>query len=387
MKGLRRRTWAQVDLDAVVHNFSQVRAATSAKVCCVIKANAYGHGAVQLAREYERLGADFLAVSNIEEALLLRRSAIRLPLLILGYTPPECAPTLSDNEVSQCVYSTEYARALSAAAVATGKTVRVHLKLDTGMGRIGFVCRGEGCPKEALDVCSLPGLFPEGVFTHFATADEGDGGEGFVRMQFERFSAALPPLRKAIAHPILCHCANSAAIFDYPEFHLDMVRAGVVLYGLAPSGALRHRPDLRPVMTLNAVISHVKDVDPGDTISYGRTYTATHPARIATLPIGYADGFPRLAGGSYAMGLNGQTVPITGRVCMDQTMLDVTGTDAKVGDVVTVFGGTGAHSADALAKATSTINYEIVCDVGERVPRFFLRGGAVTEVSDHLCEA
>lgn len=386
MNGFRRRTWAQIDLDAAIHNYQQVRQATNAKICCVVKANAYGHGAVQLARLYETLGTDFLAVSNIEEALQLRCAAIRLPLLILGYTPPECAPTLSDNGISQCVYSAEYARSLSAVAVAAGKQVNIHIKLDTGMGRIGFVCRDRDVPVDALDVCSLPGLCPEGVFTHFAVADEGEKGDAFTRTQFDRFLYAAEKLRQVTERDLLCHCANSAAIFDHPAFHLDMVRAGDVLYGLSPSPDMRHLPTLRPVMTLNTVISHVKEILPGDTVSYGRTFTAQKLTRIATLPIGYADGLPRLAGGRYSMGLGNHIVPITGRVCMDQIMLDVTGTQAKAGDVVTVFGGSDGCSADALAAAASTINYEIVCAVGERVPRFYLRNGIVTEICDRLCE-
>ena len=382
MNGIRRRTWAQIDLDAAASNFAQIRASAKTRVCCVIKANAYGHGAVVLARLYESLQADFLAVSNIEEALQLRRGAIRLPLLILGYTPPECAPFLSDNDISQCVYSAAYAEALSAAAVAAGKSVRIHIKLDTGMGRIGFTEREI---EDAERVCRLPGLSPEGVFTHFAVADEGDAGEEFTRLQFDRFCRMSERLVIAAGKKLLRHCANSAALFDYPEFALDMVRAGDVLYGLAPSDAMRHLPELKPVMTLNTVISHVKEIAEGDTVSYGRVYRADKPTKIATVPIGYADGFPRLAGGKYSMRIGDRLVPITGRVCMDQTMLDVTNTDARVGDVVTVFGADKA-TADALAEAAQTINYEIVCAVGERVPRFFVRGGTVVEVCDNLCD-
>ncbi len=387
MKGFRRRTWAQIDLDAATHNFRQVKQATDAKVCCVVKANAYGHGAVQLSRLYESLGANFLAVSNIEEALQLRGAAIRLPLLILGYTPPECAPALCDSNICQCVYSADYGAALSAAAVAAGRQVSVHIKLDTGMGRIGFPCRKPGLSSELKEVCSLAGLRVEGLFTHFAVADEGEAGDRFTREQYARFTGVATALKAYLSRDLLCHCANSAAIFDHPDYHMDMVRAGDVLYGLSPSREMRHCPPLKPVMTLNTVISHVKDIFPGETVSYGRTFTAVRPTRIATLPIGYADGFPRLAGQGYAMGVNGGLSPITGRVCMDQVMLDVTGTEAKEGDVVTVFGGSGGCSADALAKSASTINYEIVCAVGERVPRFYLQGGTVVEVSDRVyCE-
>ena len=386
MDGIRRRTWAQVDLDAAAYNYSAVKNAAGADVCCVIKANAYGHGAVQLGRLYARLGAGLLAVSNIEEALQLRRGGVMLPTLILGYTPPECAPVLSLNNVIQCVYSSDYAQALSAAAVAAGISVRVHIKLDTGMGRIGFIAGQSEGVENAKSVCSLPGLDVEGVFTHFAVADDGKDGDAFTREQFERFVSSCKKIGEAAGKKLCRHCSNSAAIFDHPEYALDMVRAGIVLYGLSPSEKLRRRLDLRPVMTLNTIVSHIKTISAGDTVSYGRTFTADGQKLIATVPIGYADGLLRSVGGRYDMLINGHLAPIAGRVCMDQTMLDVTGLDVTVGDVVTVFGGDGAVSADALAKAAGTINYEVVCAVGERVPRFFTRGGAVVEVSDHIYE-
>ena len=381
MDGIRRRTWAQIDLDAAAYNFEVVKQAAGTAVCCVIKANAYGHGAVQLGRLYARLGADMLAVSNIEEALQLRRGGVMLPTLILGYTPPECASVLSMNGIVQCVYSEEYANALSSAAVAAGITVCVHIKLDTGMGRIGFLTANA-----AKCVCTLPGLTAEGVFTHFAVADEGECGDAFTRSQFDSFLCAAKELCEIAGRPLMRHCSNSAAIFDHSEYALDMVRAGIVLYGLSPSRRVRNMPKLKPVMTLNTVVSHIKNISAGDTVSYGRTYKASRTTRIATVPIGYADGFLRTVGGRYGMLVNGHLAPIAGRVCMDQTMLDVTGLDVSVGDVVTVFGGNDAVSADAMAAAAGTINYEVVCAVGERVPRFFVRDGAVIEVYDKIYE-
>lgn len=389
MNGIRRRTWAQIDLDAAAENFKAVKqAADKAAVCCVIKANGYGHGAVQIGRLYEKLGADFLAVSNIEEALQLRRAGITLPVLILGYTPPECAALLSRHGISQCVYSYEYASALSAAALAEGSRVRVHIKIDTGMGRIGFDCREKDpFPEDAVAACQLSGLLPEGVFTHFASADEGEKGDGFTQAQFERFCKAADRIQAVCETRLIRHCANSAAIFDHKEYHLDMVRAGIVLYGLRPSCEMRSLPHLSPVMSLKSVVSHIKSIKKGDTVSYGRTFTADKDMPVATVPLGYADGFPRLAGGSYSMTVNGREVPIVGRVCMDQIMFDATGADVCVGDVVTVFGSETASSADSLASAADTINYEIVCAVGERVPRFFVSGGTVVEISDNLCNA
>lgn len=396
MQGIRKRTWAEINLDHAAWNYSQIRKAVrpETKVCCVIKANGYGHNAVRLAALYEKLGADFLAVSNLEEALQLRQGQITLPLLILGYTPPECAGVLAKQNISQCVYSRSYGESLSQAAMSDGVRVKMHIKIDTGMGRIGFQHRGGRSElADALAVCKLPCLKPEGIFTHFAIADEGENGAEFTADQYEHFIDAIDRLGCYGIHFDLRHCANSAAIFDKPEVedlpdvHLDMVRAGVVLYGLAPSGVTRNLPELRPVMALKSVVSHIKTIEPGDTVSYGRTYTADKPRRVATVPIGYADGFWRLNGnGKCKMLVREQLCPVIGRVCMDQLMLDITDAEGiSVGDIVTVFGdANGLTSADRIAENTGTINYEVVCAVGERVPRFFLEDGLPTDVSDSI---
>ena len=396
MQGIRKRTWAEINLDHAAWNYQQIRKAVdpATKVCCVIKANGYGHNAVRLAALYETLGADFLAVSNLEEALQLRQGQISLPILILGYTPPECAGVLAKQNISQCVYSRSYGEALSQAAMSDGVRVKMHIKIDSGMGRIGFQHRnGHSELSDALAVCKLPCLKPEGIFTHFAVADDGEDGEAFTREQYENFIDAIDRLGCYGISFSLRHCANSAAIFDkpavegLPDVHLDMVRAGIVLYGLAPSGLTRNLPELRPVMALKSVISHIKTIQPGDTVSYGRTYTADSPRMIATVPIGYADGFWRLNGnGSCKMLVREQLCPVIGRVCMDQLMLDITGAKGiSVGDIVTVFGdAAGLCSADQIAENTGTINYEVVCAVGERVPRFFLQDGVPVDVSDNI---
>ena len=395
MQGVRKRTWAEINLDHAAWNFQQIRQAvrSDAKVCCVLKANAYGHNAVRLAQLYESLGADFLAVSNPEEALGLRQGQITLPILILGYTPPECAGILARQNISQCVYSLNYGKALSEAAMAEGVQVKMHLKIDSGMGRIGFQHRnGHSELQEALETCRLPGLITEGIFTHFAVADDGEAGEAFTSEQYKNFIDAIDRLGAYGISFSLRHCANSAAIFDKPtaeecpDVHLDMVRAGVVLYGLAPSGQTRNLPELKPVMTLKSIVSHIKTIQPGDTVSYGRTYTAKTPRVVATVPIGYADGFWRANSGCCNMLVNGQLCPLIGRVCMDQLMLDITDADGiQVGDIVTVFGDPeGKCSADLIAEHTGTINYEVVCAVGERVPRFFLQNGLPVDVSDNI---
>ncbi|MBE6847577.1 MAG: alanine racemase [Ruminococcus sp.] len=392
MNGIRKRTWAEINLDHAAWNYQKVREYTDkdAKICCVIKANGYGHNAVRFAQLYTALGADWLAVSNLEEALQLRQHDITLPVLILGYTPPECAAVLAEHRISQCVYSRSYGEALSQAAMASGVRVMIHIKIDTGMGRIGFQHHHSHSELgDAFAVCRFPCLVPEGIFTHFASADEGTDGDAFTASQFAAFTDAVQQLEQKGISFALRHCANSAAIFDHPEYHLDMVRAGIVLYGLAPSEQMRHLPELKPVMALKSVISHIKTIRKGDTVSYGRAYTAQEDRVVATVPIGYADGFWRAnAKGECKMLIRDHLCPLLGRVCMDQLMLDITDAPRlSVGETVTVFGDeTGLCTVDAIASCTDTINYEIVCSVGERVPRFFLRHGIMVGVSDNLLD-
>ena len=394
MKELLRRTWAEIDLDALAQNFREVRKAADPKamVCCVVKADAYGHGAVRVAREFASLGADWFAVSNLEEALQLRRAGIETPVLVLGYTPADKAGTLSLENVSQCVYSLEYARDLSRFAQEAGVKVNIHLKIDTGMSRLGFyyqdISRDEAAVEEVKEACSLPGLVPQGIFTHFAVSDEGQAGDAFTMRQFGCLKEMIESLARAGVNFPVRHCANSAGVFDYPLSHLDMVRAGIVLYGLYPSGELRSRPDLKPALALKSVVSHVKTLLPGDTVSYGRKFTAQHEMRVATVPVGYADGYPRLLspGGAEVL-IGGKRCPILGRICMDQLMADVTALDqVRVGDTVTLIGRDGEEeiTADELAEKEGTINYEVVCALSKRVPRVYVKNGKVDSIYDAL---
>lgn len=393
MKEILRRTWAEIDLDAAGANFRAVKqAAGEAMVCAVVKADAYGHGAVRLAREYEALGADWFAVSNIEEALQLRQADIERPILVLGFTPAEEAAALAEHRIAQCVYSSDYAAALSQAAVRAGVTVDIHVKIDTGMSRLGFSFQDADRDAAAVEAvaaaCALPGLRAQGIFTHFAVSDGGDQGRAFTLLQFQCFQTMIARLEQRGVTFEVRHCANSAAIFDYPETRLDMVRAGVVLYGLAPSAEVKAAPALAPVLSLRSVVSHVKEVPAGTTISYGRTYTAAGPRKIATVPIGYADGYLRVLGGACVL-LHGQRCPIVGRICMDQLMADVTALDrVAVGDTVTLIGQDGGESvtADELAALEGTINYEVVCGISKRVPRAYLRGGQVVSIYNQLLQ-
>ena len=387
---LLKRAWAEVDLDAICHNYTHIRATLpkETKLCCVIKANAYGHGAVTLARCYEEMGADFLAVSNLSEALELRYAKISLPILILGYTPPEAAVILFQNNISQCVFSSDYARTLADAARAAGVFVKAHIKVDTGMGRLGFSLRREDETQnaaKAIKACfENKALLPEGIFTHFASADEGEAGSAFTEGQFSLFLRLIERLKQDGLVFALRHAANSAAIASYPNTALDMVRAGILLYGIAPSCEVSSK-GLLPSLELKTVISHIKTLEAGESVSYGRTFVAEKAMRVATLPIGYADGLWRAACSvGHRVLVCGQYAPIIGRICMDQCIIDVSHIhEAKVGDAVTVYGGAGER-VSSLAEKLGTIPYEILCALGERIPRVYLENGKAVSVFDRI---
>lgn len=386
MEDYFRRTWAEIDLDTVKHNYNVIRSciADGVKLCCVVKADAYGHGSKELAALYEKLGADFFAVSNLEEAIELRRMSITLPILILGYTPAAYAKTLANNNITQAIVSSDYARELAAGARELGVTVNVHLKIDTGMSRIGIMCQTDDSQAltEALSVIALKGLNVTGMFTHFAVSDEKEEGRAYTENQIARFKGLADELKKrgVVGDDFICHCSNSAAIMDYPQAHMDMVRAGIILYGLAPSEKLKGQIDLRPAMSIKSVIAHIKTIGKGTTISYGRTFTAEREMRIATVPIGYADGYIRSFGKEAYMIVGGKRAKVVGRICMDQCMIDITDIDSvKVGDTVTVIGG--GVSMDDAANWAGTINYEVACLVGKRVPRVYIQNSEVTSVN------
>lgn len=369
------RTWAEIDISALVHNFKLIReAASDCKIMAVVKANAYGHSAADIAPVLEKQGADYFAVSNIDEALQLRECGIKKPILILGYTPVEMADVLYRNGISQCVYSKEYALALSRAALKSKALPKIHIKLDTGMSRLGFDCRGEElCGiDDAISSASLDGLVLEGIFTHFASADRSAVlDDGFTNAQYKRFSAALERFYKAGLSPELCHCCNSAALLLDGEKHLDICRPGIILYGLAPSDAPELERELIPVMTLKSVVSMVKEIAEGDTVSYGRSFKAKDNMKIATVAAGYADGYPRLLSNKGEVIINGKKARVLGKVCMDQMLVDVTDIpDVKMGDEVILFGK--ELPVDALAKQCGTVNYEIVCGISPRVPRIII---------------
>ena len=388
MEQLLRRTWAEIDLDALAHNYNLLKARTQAKVLGVVKADAYGHGAIQTARTLERLGAGYLAVSNLDEGRELRNAGITMPILILGHTPEVYVPQLMEYHITQAVTCEAKALAYSEAAAACGGTLRIHIKVDTGMSRLGFLCAGrhfETGVEGILRSCALPHLEAEGIFTHFAVSDEPEKEESraYTRRQLDLFLRLIRALEdRGLTFP-LRHCANSGAVVNWPEeTALDMVRPGILLYGC---GAGARELGLRPVMALKTTVSTIKIYDSGVSVSYGRMYRTEGTTRMGVLPIGYADGFFRSLSNRCQVYTRQGLAPIRGRICMDMCMADLTGLEeVDVGSEVEIFGP--HNSVDALAALAGTIPYELTCAVSKRVPRLFLQGGNVvaTELRMYL---
>jgi len=388
---LLKRTWADISMDNLSHNYHLLRSRipSDCRFLGVVKADAYGHGAVPVSRQLVDLGADYLAVSNMEEAVQLRRSYIRLPILILGYTPAFYAEDMVDMGIRQEVHSLEYARQLSEALAGTGKRLKVHIKLDTGMSRLGFfACHREQTLEEIRRVAALEGLVPEGIFTHFPVADSLDpADQAATAAQFAAFTDMIGALEASGIQFKLRHCCNSAATLLHPEFALDMVRPGIATYGISPSQELEGRFDLRPLMSLRTTVSQIRPFEAGVGVSYGWSYKTPEPRRIAVLAIGYADGLSRSLSNRVSFLLHGKRIPVVGRICMDMCMVDVTEVpEAQVGDVVTVFGSDGEASipVDDLARLTGAIPYETLCSINKRTPRFYLDGEQRMEVLQYI---
>jgi alanine racemase len=377
-----RHTWAEISLDAIEHNVKTLKARvlTSARFMAVVKADGYGHGAVQVAKTALEAGADLLGVAFLDEAIQLRRAGIDCPILVLGYTPPESVEAAVKNRVTVTVFTGQVMEAVIDCAKCSRQRAFVHLKLDTGMTRIGVADR-ETALSLARMATSSPWVTLEGVFTHFASADSPD--ESYTRRQFRTFLEYVEYLeRHGIRIPVK-HCCNSAAMLRFPEMHLDMVRVGIALYGLLPfSGPLPGLPELWPAMQWKTRIASLKPVPARQSVSYGRTYHTERPSLIATIPAGYADGLSRRLSNRGSVLVKGRKAPIVGTVCMDQTMLDVSAIpDVRGGDVALLFGRTeeGCLPVEEMASLLGTINYEIVCLVGKRVPRVHLKGQKVVE--------
>lgn len=374
MKDLQKRTWAEISLENIRHNYRAIRSSLplGCRFLGVVKADAYGHGALRVSQLLQEEGADYLAVSCLDEAMELRQGGISLPILILGHTPPEYTAQLVSLDITQTV--TCYAKALeySAAAAELGRELKIHIKLDTGMSRLGYLCAGEHFDEgveNIIESCRLPGLVHEGIYTHFAVSDQEDEeSREYTRQQFKLFVDVLTAVeeRSSISFP-LRHCANSGAVVNYPETALDMVRPGLLLYGYGDGGKL----GLRPCMRLVTTVSTIKFYEPGTSISYGRRYVTDSRTRMGVLAIGYADGLFRAVSNKCAFAAGNGFAPQRGTICMDMCMVDLTELpEVDVGSQVELFGE--KCSIWQLSEAAGTIPYELLCSVSKRVPRVYL---------------
>ena len=378
-------TWVNIDLDAISDNFDAICAKAGAPVMAIIKADAYGHGAVPVARLLENRSA-FFGVSSMTEALELRRAGIRIPILILGHTPVEAYPDAIRENIRPAIFHYEDALALSAAATLAGKTAPFHFALDTGMSRIGFQITEENADLCAR-IAALPGLYAEGLFSHFATADCADLSR--ARQQAKRFARFDGWLKQRGVNISIRHLDNSAGIMNF-GCHYEMVRSGIVTYGMYPSDEVA--PELlhlRPALKWCSRVTHLKTLPAGREVGYGGTYTTTGDTAIATIPVGYADGYRRNLSGRFHVLIRGKKAPILGRVCMDQIMVDVSGIpDAAIGDVVTLVGrdGDGEIPIETIAAKADSFNYEFACGISRRVPRYYLKGGKVVHTVHYLLD-
>ncbi|MDD3185932.1 MAG: alanine racemase [Anaerostipes sp.] len=368
------RVKAEVDLSAIVHNIKEVMRVVGkdTKVMAVIKADGYGHGAVPIAQELDKIGIGGYAVAIMEEAIELREAGTKTPILILGFTAPAQYKTLIEHNVAMTMFSYEMAKELSDVAVSTGNEAKIHVKVDTGMNRIGFKPTQESL-KKIKKISQLPMIQIEGIFTHFARADEKDKEAAYK--QKKRYDDFVQQIEDEGIHIPVKHISNSAAIIDMDDCRKNMVRSGIITYGLYPSSDVsKNVLDLKPAMELKTHIVHIKEVDAGEGISYNGTYVTDKKTKIATIPVGYADGYPRSLSSKGRVIIRGQYAPIIGRVCMDQFMVDVTNIkDVNLMDQVILMGQDGdvCVSADEIATMIGTINYELVCDISKRVPRFY----------------
>ena len=384
-----QRVWAEVDLDAIWENMVHMKEniAENTKILAVIKTDGYGHGGVPIAKMLEQL--DFMfgyAAATYEEAHVLREAGVKKPILILGYTFPYCYEELIREEIRPAVYRRDTVEELAAAAAKVGQKAKVHIKVDTGMGRIGITPDEEGLEFVRF-LIEHPELEVEGIFTHFAKSDEAD--KTSANHQLELFQNFIDKIQTELGITIpVKHCSNSAAILEMPQANMDMVRAGITTYGLYPSEEVsKDIVPLRAAMSLYSHIVYCKMIHAGQSVSYGGLFTAQKDTRVATIPVGYGDGYPRsLSGRGYVL-IHGKRAPILGRVCMDQFMVDISEIpEAMDGDKVTLLGmdGTERITAEELGELSGRFNYEFVCDLGKRIPRVYIQHGEITEVRDYF---
>lgn len=391
MKGYARRAWVEVSLDALENNAKNIKKLLSekTKMMAVVKADAYGHGAVETAKLLVESGADFLGVACADEVFQLRKAGVDVPVLILGYISAEDMDEVVkyDTRITVCNFSV--AKAVSNSSMKYGVCTNVHIKVDTGMNRLGFLCNDRDSiiktSEDILDIARIPNIEIEGIFSHFSCADEDD--DSYTEMQFERFMELTEVLRKKGLDIPIKHICNSAATLKFPQMHLDMVRPGLACMGLFPSPSLKGKVNLVPAMEFKAIISNIKTIENGERVSYGGKYVSYGKRKIATISIGYADGYSRLLSNRAYVSINGRRYPIVGNICMDQCMIDITdGNNISVEDEVILFGHAdeGGVSVDELAQLIGTINYEVLAIIGRRVPRIYKKDDYVKGIYNYL---
>ena len=382
------RVYARIDLDAIVSNVERMkrRMNDDTKIMAVIKADGYGHGSVQVAEMLEHY--DYIwgfAVATLDEAIVLRAENIKKPILVLGCVFPDQYMEMLQNDIRMNIYTEEMAESISQMAAQIGKTAYMHIKLDTGMGRLGFDV-DENAVDSIERISNMKHVCMEGIFTHFAKADEAD--KTFTKQQLEKFQWMVEELAQRDVHFTYEHCSNSAAIINAPEADMDLVRAGISVYGLYPSEEVcKENLQLKPAMTLKSHVAFVKEVDAGTPISYGGTFVSEKKMRIATIPVGYADGYPRNLSNNGFVLVRGKKAPIVGRICMDQFMVDVTDIEGvNFGDKVTLIGTDGNEciTVEMLSELSGRFNYEFICNLGKRIPRVYVKNGKIAEQVDYF---
>ena len=383
---LSRPVWAEINLDNLAHNMREVRRVTNidTKITAVIKADGYGHGAVAIAETLLENGADRFAVATLSEAIQVKTSFPNIETMVLGYTPENLAQDVIEYNIIQTIYTLEQAKEFSKIAVSLNKNITVHIKLDTGMNRLGMVFEDKTIDS-ILEMSKLDNLIIEGIFTHFAAADETN--KEYTREQVKKYKYIVNSLEERGFKIPLKHVSNSAGIIDLPEYNFDMVRAGIMLYGLYPSKEVNHDiVNLKEVMCLKAQVSFVKTLEAGTGVSYGLKYKCDKKSLVATLPIGYADGYTRMLSGKAKVMVQGSCVPVIGNICMDQCVIDVSGLNINIGDEVILFGGNDKNgiSIDSVAQSLNTISYEITCMVDKRVPRVYIKNGEKINSKDYV---
>ena len=386
MKKILRPAWAEIDLDAIAYNTRNIKKLIGDKdLIAVVKANCYGHGVIDIIPTLLENGVYRFAVAMISEALEIRDNKITAPVMILGFTPLYLGEELINNNIEQTVYDLDYAKELSKIALTLNKKAKIHIAIDTGMGRIGFLPNEKSIDNIA-EICSLEGIEVIGIFTHFSTSDEKD--KEYSHEQFTKMISVMDTLKKRGIDIPLKHVANSGAIIDLPDTYLDAVRAGIILYGYYPSDEIdKNNLALKPALTLKATITNVKTLEKDMYVSYGRTFKTSNETIVATIPVGYADGYLRKLAENGKVIIKGEFAPIIGRICMDQFMIDVTNIpDVKIGDEVILLGEKNGlkYNADDMAKKLDTINYEVTCMLKSRLPRVYIKDTHIINVKNHI---